>query len=235
MKRGFLVNKSGNKNEGLLGDPRSSRASLGSDGGDRLGKTTGVPKFNVSETEGLTWAPVSNSLRERWKSPWKAVSKEQDMEMDDDDITFATTSTYPSTQPSISSFAQQPVLPNGTIIGDPKSCLAQFYTKEFQITLVTKDCYFSWPDPNGFSHAQRFTSIFVCPVTGELFCTGKYGPKKYKKDRKDSITGETITETRQYYLEREDPEMGANVVWFSMYSSFEGLLLHFLAIFLLYL
>jgi len=217
MKRGFMANKSGKKNEGGLGGSPMDHSLL-NDGDSRLGSVSGVPE--VGKTSGLSWAPVTDSLRDRWRfpsatTPWKTTPKEDDM-MEEDD-TVATGSTYPSTAEhsvASSSLATQPMLPHGKLIDAPRAALYDWYLKEHKTQVVGKECYFTWHN-DGLPHERMFTSIFVCPVTGELFPTGKYGPRTGTKKRIDSLTGETIEETKLYYGERKDPLTGANVVWFS--------------------
>ena len=137
--------------------------------------------------------------------------------MDEDD-TIVTASTYPSTvATSVASafLATQPTLPSGFVYDDPKSALREYYLKEYQVAdLRTKDSYFTWPDPNSVGHCPRFTAVFICPVTGELFATGKYGNKDQIKERKDPLTLELVKERRSYYIQVQDEVTGANVVWF---------------------
>lgn len=146
--------------------------------------------------------------------------------MMNEDDTVVTELTEPTTvAPSVaSSLSTQPTLPSGFIINDKKSCLREFYFKQHQISLVTKESYFTWPDPNGYGHCRRFTCVFVCPVTGEVFCTGKYGEKDTIKKRKDPLTLEMIEERRANYIEVLDENTGANVVWFSMYLDNKSML-----------
>jgi len=45
-------------------------------------------------------------------------------------------------------------------------------------------------------HVLKFTSVFVCPVTGEKFCSGRYGDERY-------------------YSTQAEEEGGLTVVWYS--------------------
>jgi hypothetical protein len=223
-KRGFMNRKN---RDGLGNDGMDGSVFANNDG---LGSASGVPDttLKVGETDGLSWAPITDSLRDRWNTcsssskpsstPWK--TSKQANEMMDEDGTVVTELTEPSTvAPSVasSSLSTQPTLPSGFIINDKKSCLREFYFKRHQIQIITRESYFTWPDPNGYGHCRRFTCVFVCPVTGELFSTGKYGEQYTIKKRKDPLTLEMIQEKRANYIEMLDEHTGANVVWFSMY------------------
>ena len=224
MKRGFLNSKRNAHKEVGPGNVRLNQPIV-NDGGNLLGSEPGVPdtvpKFEVgTRPSGLSWAPVSDSLRNRWSAkpttPWKYTENNQnDVFMDDED-TVATGSTYPSSvEASVaSSLATQPLLPHGKMMEAPKAALYDWYLKEHKTQVVGKECYFTWHN-EGLPHERMFTSIFVCPVTGEMFATGKYGPRTGIKKRIDSLTRETIEETRVYYEQRLDELTGAQVVWFS--------------------
>lgn len=191
MKRGFLNNPKG------LGDPRSNRHPFGKDSSERLGTATGIP---TSETmAGLSWVPVTDELRQRWTTPWEVVAKEDTSDMMDEDDTISSGATIMSTQPSVSTTQAdappmklhgQPYLPHKTM-DVPKNALDTWYQKEFQFQIVTSDCYFTWHN-DGMPHERKFTSIFVCPITAEVFSTGTYGPKKYYTLQADPVTGATI-------------------------------------------
>lgn len=192
MKRGFLKNPKGHKNEGLLRDPRSNRHPFGMDASERLGSASGIP---ASETmAGLSWVPVSDELGRRWTTPWEIFVKEDTSDMMEEDDT-----TIMSTQPSVSTIQVdpppmklhgQPHLPHKTM-EVPKNALDTWYQKEFQFQIVTSDSYFTWHN-DGMPHERKFTSIFVCPITAEVFSTGTYGPKKYYTLQADPVTGATI-------------------------------------------
>lgn len=231
VKRGYMANNNSNRKRDGNAPYWGDRPPIFSDGGNLLGSASGIPnttKYNVGdETRGLSWAPVDDTLRDRWNatssssfaSPWKTTGTKDDMEEDGD--TIATASTYPSTAPSVNSsslsnntLATQPVLPHGKMIEAPRAVLYDWYLKEHNVQAVVKECYFTWHN-GGLPHERCFTSIFVCPVTGELFATGRYGPKEGIKKRIDSMTREEIEERKVYYGQRKDELTGANVVWFS--------------------
>jgi hypothetical protein len=55
-----------------------------------------------------------------------------------------------------------------------KGALYTFYTKPPYRTNLTSDHYISWSD-GGPAHDMRFTSVFICPWTGEIFPAGPLG------------------------------------------------------------
>ena len=113
----------------------------------------------------------------------------------------ATASPSPSTaSPSSSNnnnpLAKQPWLPNKTM-GVPKSALSAWYNQKPRHCQLSKDCFISWNN-GGLAHQLKFTSVFVCPLTGEIFASGRYG--------------ETVE-----YKTSMDEGNGAEIVWYSEY------------------
>jgi hypothetical protein len=51
-------------------------------------------------------------------------------------------------------------------------CYYGKYFKNYQIRM--SENYFSWHDENPKSHLLRWTSIFLCPISGEIFFTGSW-------------------------------------------------------------
>eukprot|EP00540_Astrosyne_radiata_P003623 CAMPEP_0116823888 /NCGR_PEP_ID=MMETSP0418-20121206/1091_1 /TAXON_ID=1158023 /ORGANISM="Astrosyne radiata, Strain 13vi08-1A" /LENGTH=485 /DNA_ID=CAMNT_0004452197 /DNA_START=154 /DNA_END=1611 /DNA_ORIENTATION=+ len=94
-------------------------------------------------------------------------------------------------------YASQPWLPNKTM-HVPKAALAAWYNQKPRNHQLSKDCYISWND-GGLPHQLKFTSIFVCPLTGEIFCSGRHGS--------GSATNNYTTTT--------DEQTGATIVWYS--------------------
>jgi hypothetical protein len=88
-------------------------------------------------------------------------------------------------------FAGQPWLPNKTM-GVPKAALNAWYMQKPRHYQCTKDQYITWND-GGMPHRLKFTSVLVCPMSGELFFSGEYGDSKQ-------------------YVVQEDH--GAKVVWY---------------------
>lgn len=69
-----------------------------------------------------------------------------------------------------------PFLPKN--LGTPKNVIPQWYDRHHKgFAFRSSDCFFSWND-NGKAHEMHWTSIFKCPVTGELFGSGKFGDDK---------------------------------------------------------
>jgi hypothetical protein len=149
----------------------------------------------VGKTEGITCG-------------WVLDSDAKDPDKDDSGVTGLTQPS--SMKPSVaSSFATH----DGKLIDAPKAALYEWYIKEHKTQINVSECYFTW-DNHGLPHERKFTSIFVCPLTGEVFPSGKHGPRTWIKERIDPTTTVTIQGTRVFYEEQIDPETGANVVWF---------------------
>eukprot|EP00978_Attheya_sp_CCMP212_P022220 scaffold66010_cov54-Attheya_sp.AAC.4 len=69
-------------------------------------------------------------------------------------------------------FQEMPVLPHKTL-GVPKNALNAWYGKRFKKTVLNNTCFQTWND-GGLQHIRKFTSLFTCPVTGEVFASGQY-------------------------------------------------------------
>lgn len=84
-----------------------------------------------------------------------------------------------------------PFLPKN--LGAPKNVIPQWYAKRYKdIFFKSNDCFFTWND-GGKAHEMYHTSVFKCPVTGELFGSGKFGDNKdLYQERKES--GENATD-----------------------------------------
>ena len=163
-------------------------------------------------TTASTWKTTTTTAEAKRTIPWKLVSKDTEKQdaaevVMEEEATIATDATVTSAETpstmvssSLSSsnsanvMAGQPFLLHKTM-GVPKSALDQWYNKELKSQVLIKDCYFSWHD-DAMPHERKHTSLFVCPVTSEVFSTARYGPGKY-------------------YVERTDPVTGANVIWYS--------------------
>jgi hypothetical protein len=68
---------------------------------------------------------------------------------------------------------EEPVEVEREVYGS-KGALYTFYTKPPYRTNLTSDHYISWSD-GGPAHDMRFTSVFICPWTGEIFPAGPLG------------------------------------------------------------
>ena len=67
-----------------------------------------------------------------------------------------------------------PLIPTSTQ-GSPKVVLNSLYGKEYDGTPITTASFFSWETPQEASQERRgYTSVFVCPVTYEIFPSGRY-------------------------------------------------------------
>jgi hypothetical protein len=99
---------------------------------------------------------------------------------------------------SINPFLGQPLLPSLTM-GVPKAALQGWYGQRPERFQVSKDQYVSWND-GGRPHELKFTCLFVCPLTAEVFSSGRYGSNS------------------DLFVVRADEEAtGADVIWYSKY------------------
>mmetsp|Transcript_10769 Transcript_10769/g.13616 ORF Transcript_10769/g.13616 Transcript_10769/m.13616 type:complete len:299 (+) Transcript_10769:59-955(+) len=81
-----------------------------------------------------------------------------------------------------------PFLPKN--LGTPKNVIPQWYERHHKgFAFRSNDCFFSWND-NGKAHEMYWTSIFKCPVTGELFGSGQFGDDRSSYQiRRELING----------------------------------------------
>ena len=79
-----------------------------------------------------------------------------------------------------------PFLPKN--LGTPKNVIPHWYERRHKgYYFKSNECFFSWND-GGKPHEMFHTSIFKCPVTGELFGSGQFGDNKsLYRVRKESI------------------------------------------------
>jgi hypothetical protein len=58
---------------------------------------------------------------------------------------------------------------------EPMNALGCYYSHYYHTThLKMSDYYFSWSDGNPKSHLLLWTSVFVCPLSGEIFLSGEW-------------------------------------------------------------
>lgn len=81
-------------------------------------------------------------------------------------------------------------------MGVPKATLQSWYGQRPERHQVNKEQYVSWND-GGPPHALKFTCLFVCPLTGEIFPSARYG------------------DSADLYVVKADEKTGADVVWYS--------------------
>jgi hypothetical protein len=98
---------------------------------------------------------------------------------------------------STNPFLGQPLLPSLTM-GVPKAALQGWYGQRPERFQVSKDQYVSWND-GGRPHELKFTCLFVCPLSGEVFSSGRYGTNS------------------DLFVVRADEATGADVIWYSKY------------------
>jgi len=68
----------------------------------------------------------------------------------------------------------------------PKKELHALYGKPHRQTVISNSNFFTWND-DGQHHILKWTSIFVCPITGELFRSGRYHGAAVTNDDVQSI------------------------------------------------
>jgi len=195
MKPGFLNDPKASKNGlGPLRDARSIpcriwRLSPGPNdhqrdprfvpSSDSIGS---APKQWKISKSSQGWGAVSNSscTANRNYSPWNAPTTMKDNVNNDDTTTIATEPSAFTASTDMSKpnpYAGQPWLPNKTL-GVPKAALNVWYMQKPRSFQCSKDQYICWSD-GGRAHETKFTCVFVCPLSGELFFSGEYGDSKY--------------------------------------------------------
>lgn len=66
----------------------------------------------------------------------------------------------------------------------PKEALHSLYGRSPRRKIISQNCYFTWHD-NGPPHNLKWTTVFVCPITGECFLSGRYGASSNYTLRED--------------------------------------------------
>ena len=93
----------------------------------------------------------------------------------------------PSSSPSITP----------TIQGVPKQILHQYYINMPCRVQLCQNDYYTWND-GGMDHCRRYTSIFLCPVTGERYPSCRWGkPDTYDVRTDDHAGGGPVVWYRQ--------------------------------------
>jgi len=96
-------------------------------------------------------------------------------------------------------------------LSTPKAVLQLWYSKYHNDFLYSFNSSFITWDDNGPDHKKRFTSIFKCPVTNELFSCGRYGTRNDYEVKKESLSPDDIQEE-----DDDDMEVMRNVsiIWY---------------------
>lgn len=102
----------------------------------------------------------------------------------------------------------RPFLPRN--LGVPKNVLSVWYGKRHKdITFTVNSCFTTWHD-EGPAHMRYFTSVFSCPVTGEMFSCGRHGDETtYKVDNEEVPEGETEMISVVWYRKKSLAEHSA--------------------------
>jgi hypothetical protein len=86
--------------------------------------------------------------------------------------------------------------------GVPKAALHCWYGQKPRRQIVSQENYITWHD-NGPPHLMHYTSLFICPMTGEAFGSGRYGDEKHYK------TDTTVSSNIVWYKRKALAEHGA--------------------------
>ena len=80
-------------------------------------------------------------------------------------------------------------VPRTIPVGAPMMMLHTFYGQQNENVQIFSIDYFTW-DNGGEPHIRKFTSVFLCPLTGELFLSGKYSASNVspRMDTNDNVT-----------------------------------------------
>lgn len=155
---------------GLLRDPRSKSPTWGSS------------------------SPVVHTANNNSSSSWGSAVPREKISWGSDQPASAPSEPSPSIS---NTFQGQGFLPSKTM-GVPCVVLTNWFTKKPHCIQISKKQFVTWHD-DGRPHLRRFTAVFVCPVTGEVFPSGRYG------------------DDPSVYELRRDEATGADVIWFSAF------------------
>jgi len=112
--------------------------------------------------------------------------------------TVASTRTATATRTGVPLMSDLPVAVVQKISVPAKVQLSEWYAKPPRYKIVNKTNYLTWQD-GAMPHVARFTSIFLCPLTGETWSSGRYG------DNSQDV---------HFYQVRHDPVTKAEIVWY---------------------
>jgi hypothetical protein len=164
MKQGFLLScKTANKSDDHSGHDKRSLGPLRDDRIDRSGTGWG----SLSQLSGR----VYNS--DPWVDPTESITmnlqcaNEQAKPIGDTESIKRTSSKYIP-------FSSAQNLPYKTF-SVPMNALGCYYGKYYNnVQIKMSEYYFSWNDQNPKSHLLRWTCVFLCPISGEIFVTGSW-------------------------------------------------------------
>lgn len=73
----------------------------------------------------------------------------------------------------------------------PKQVLSSWYSKAPRSHQLSNINYLTWRD-DAMPHLVKYTSIFVCPLTGEVFASGRHGNPDAFEERSDCSGERTV-------------------------------------------
>ncbi len=140
-------------------------------------------KKGESKKDPSGFGPLHDERSTRIRSGWGASSGTED---DDpwvqrfEDVVLAhqqlgaDDDESPSRNVDENPYRNMPNLPYKTS-GEPMNALGAYYSQHYYTShMKMSDFYFTWNDENPKSHLLLWTSIIICPLSGELFMSGKW-------------------------------------------------------------
>jgi hypothetical protein len=73
----------------------------------------------------------------------------------------------------LSTFCNAPAKPF-KVADVPMTAINAMYGKEEKIQVDAENCYYTWEIPGRPPQDRRFTAVFICPKSGELFLSGRW-------------------------------------------------------------
>jgi hypothetical protein len=102
----------------------------------------------------------------------------------------------------------------------PKAALHSVYGRPPRRKVISQENYYTWHNSDA-PHLLKFTSIFVCPLTGECFASGRYGDPAfyYQHSTRNATSGSSAFVT--WYSKKTLAEHGAAARAFDCIASRE--------------
>jgi hypothetical protein len=126
-------------------------------------------------------------------------------------------------------------------LGTPKNVIPEWYGKKHKderVEFKSNDCFYTYSD-HAKPHEMHHTSIFKCPITGELFGCGQFGDSKLYKVKKeygqDEIDVHEIHDSdidNENANDNENDENKVSIVWYRKceYDTYTKCNIHFICL-----
>lgn len=175
VRKGFLLDTASDT-LGALEDLRSLQRTTAENWGSNTENST------TSWGSGAEWDKYSN---DKSTCGWGVASTSECAR--DDPMTDGSNNHQSNAKLSIDSILEnRPFLPLN--LGVPKNVISVWYGRRHKdVTFAANTCFTTWDD-KGPAHARYFTSVFTCPVSGELFSCGRHGDKTSYKIENEEIS-----------------------------------------------